>query len=96
MRAAGVFAQRLFDQRLGHVETAGAAAEWFRVRRRRIRDGRLLLFAADEPSLAISIETASTCLGSSLPISCAGLLLRQAHQQHGGFAKVLRHGEIAA
>ena len=70
-RADGVFAERLFDERLGQVEPARAAgcAPGLTLA------NSLMTCSCSSPvtfvSLAISIETASTSLGASLPSSCA-------------------------
>ena len=87
-RRGGACAQRLLDQR-----------SWPAPGRRR---GRPATGLASVNSLitrscssavivrvrAISIDTCSTCFGSSFDISCAGLLLRQRHQQHGRVVNV--------
>ena len=70
-RDARALAQRLFDQLLGDLQAARPNGH-----ARRIGPGELLdvdscSSPVTEPSLAISIETASTCLGSSLLINCA-------------------------
>ncbi len=84
----GVLAERLFQQ-----------VPWPRRGRRRWRwpapglmlAKSLMTASCSSPvtlvSLAISIETASTSLVRQLAEDFCGLLLRKAHQQHGGFAE---------
>ena len=47
------------------------------------------------PSWAISIDTASTCSGVSLPLTLVGFLLGEAHQEDGRFSYISHSWQIS-
>ena len=70
-RAGGVFTKGLFDQRLGHVETARPADHVLRIDVGELDDDRILLFAADGAELGDLDRDGFHLLRSSLASSCA-------------------------
>ena len=90
---AGVRAERLLQERLGDFQTAAAAA---RRRASSAANSRITFSCSSDETLrmrAISIETCSTCFGSSLAEQRAGVFLGKTHQQHGGIVDV-GHGGL--
>ena len=91
-RGPRTLAQGLFDQLLGKFQSAGphGHARW-------IGPGELLnrgflLIAGDRAELGDFDGNRFHLLGFELAHQLRGLIVRQAHEQNGGFANVLGHG----
>ena len=91
-RGPGTLAQGLFDELLGNFQAAGPHRHAGRIGPGELLDRRFLLVAGDRAELGDFDGNGFHLLGLELAHQLRGLIVRQAHEQNGGFAKVLGHG----
>ena len=90
--AAGLVAERFFDEALGDLHPAGFAAKRVGVRVAKLAEHVFLLIRRQAAELGDLNGDRLDLLGIELGEQHSRLVLRQAGKQDGGFTKFGRHG----